>query len=58
MKNLESFGVLELDAREIKEIDGGIMELLKGLLLGLVVEIASNPKAHWESLVEGSRSWH
>tara|TARA_R110000868_G_scaffold172128_1_gene407938 strand:- start:719 stop:874 length:156 start_codon:yes stop_codon:yes gene_type:complete len=28
MKNLENFGVQELDAREIRETDGGIIPLL------------------------------
>lgn len=31
MKNLESFGVQELDAREMKNINGGVGGWLKGL---------------------------
>ena len=56
MKNLENFGVQELNTEEIKNTNGGLMELLKGLLLGLVLEIAANPSSHWEAFKEGVRA--
>lgn len=49
MKNLENYGVLEMNAKEIKETDGGIAPLIvyglwlcAGIAVGLVVGYYTN----------------
>ena len=37
MKNLQNYGVLELNAKEVKEIDGGLVVLA---LIGVYVGVA------------------
>ncbi|MDF1516803.1 MAG: class IIb bacteriocin, lactobin A/cerein 7B family [Lutibacter sp.] len=34
MKNLENYGVLEMNAKEIKEIDGGFWQFVVGAIVG------------------------
>jgi len=41
MKNLENFGVLEMNAKEVKETDGGIFPLAIILLVDVFVYSAA-----------------
>jgi|TARA_B110000240_G_scaffold91686_1_gene104190 hypothetical protein len=47
MKNLENYGVLEMDAKEIRDIDGGNPYLLGVFVGGFLYNLA----ADWEENV-------
>lgn len=57
MKNLKVFGVQELDAKEMRETDGGILPVIlkvaEWVAVALAWEIASNPGASQEAMSEG-----
>jgi len=38
MKNLENYGVQELNAKEIKETDGGFLDLLLSFVIGAAID--------------------
>jgi len=43
MKNLENYGVLEMNAEEINDTNGGIfLELAVGITVGLVISFCDN----------------
>ncbi len=52
MKNLENYGVLEMDATEIREIDGGVVWYV-WVAAAVAADIVMNPVSAWESLKEG-----
>jgi lactobin A/cerein 7B family class IIb bacteriocin len=49
MKNLENYGVQELDAREMKEISGGWFRIIVGVVIAAVNEIVGD----WENFKAG-----
>jgi len=57
MKNLENFGVQELDAKEIKSLNGGIWNYLAAAIIAFAWEVTSNPKAHLAALESGYNSY-
>lgn len=52
MKNLENYGVLEMDAKEIRDIDGGW--LLAAIGLYLLYETLENPVSSYNAFVAGA----
>ena len=48
MKNLENYGVQELDAREIQETDGGLV-FLTVMAVVMAVTIVAAPIIAWQS---------
>lgn len=59
MKNLESFGVQELNSKEIKKIDGGLFgldDVLISVVSYLMWETLTNPKAAGSSFSDGFNS--
>jgi len=57
MKNLEQFGVQEMDGVELRCIDGGFIEWIGGVITGLLLEIAFNPKNSEEQFMKGVNSY-
>jgi len=56
VENLKQFGVQEMDAKEMKTLEGGIGAvglLLVAVGIYLAVEIAGNPSAHVEAFKRG-----
>lgn len=52
--NLTSYGVQELNTREVREIEGGWWQYLA---LWLAWEAATNPNDTWAALQEGFNSY-
>jgi hypothetical protein len=52
MKNLENYGVLEMDAKEIRGIDGGFVWYI-WVAGAVAADIAMNPVSAWETFKEG-----
>ncbi len=52
MKNLENYGVLELDAQKIKEIDGGILGF-DDILVGLSIAAGAAIINDWDNFKKG-----
>ncbi len=51
MKNLENYGVLELNAKEIKETDGGFWGTLVGALLAYaIIDAVENQDDFWDGV--------
>ena len=45
MKNLENYGVQELNAQEIKETDGGVLgidDIIAGIIIGAAIAIIND----------------
>ena len=53
MKNLENFGVQELNAKEIRNTDGGFLQYLAAALLYFAVETVTNPVSSGNAFVAG-----
>lgn len=55
MKNLQNFGVQELNAKETREIEGGIFGLddLAALGIGLTIAAAVEIMGDWEHFKDG-----
>lgn len=53
MKNLEIYGVQEMDTTEMKKTDGGLIWLVYLAIAYIVVEAAINPQAHVDAFNEG-----
>lgn len=52
--NLESLNLLELDAQELQEVDGGtIPPYLAWVAAGLAWDILSSPRAAYDAFVRG-----
>jgi len=52
--NLENLGVQELDAKEMKEIDGGFWGVVLPIVASyILLEAALNPKAHIQAFKDG-----
>lgn len=56
MKNLESFGVEEMDNSEINQIQGGWINYVGLALAYFAYESAANPKASADAFMEGWNS--
>ena len=52
MKNLENYGVQELNAKEIRETDGGIIGL-DDILIGLVIAVGTVIVNDWDNFEAG-----
>jgi lactobin A/cerein 7B family class IIb bacteriocin len=55
--NLENLGVQEMNAKELKEVEGGFIEWLLGVCSGLALEIAFNPKNSEKQFMKGVNSY-
>ncbi|NCT10536.1 MAG: hypothetical protein GW772_10745 [Flavobacteriia bacterium] len=55
MKNLQSFGVQELDAKEVRETEGGI-PWLGAFLAWYVYETLDNTDASREAMASGAKA--
>tara|TARA_R110001606_G_scaffold397304_1_gene573415 strand:+ start:4352 stop:4552 length:201 start_codon:yes stop_codon:yes gene_type:complete len=57
MKNVQNFGVQELNTKEMKEISGGfwgvVIKVLKYIGSALLADTAVNPNSHLEAFKEG-----
>ncbi len=55
MKNLESYGVQEMDTREMKQTDGGFFAIIGGIIFtALAAEVIFEGSAQcWADFVEG-----
>lgn len=54
MKNLENYGVQELNAQEIKKTDGGYWQIL---LAAIITDMLLNPSATADAWTEGYNSF-
>ena len=52
MRNLEIYGVQELNAREIRETDGGLFGL-DDMLIGITVAVVAGVIADWDNFKIG-----
>lgn len=49
--NLQNLNLVELNAQEVQEVEGGYVWALYGIYM--LYEVAGNPKAHWNAFVDG-----
>ena len=53
-KNLENYGVRELNAKEIREVDGEIIGILiSAAMVYIAMEALGNPTVHVNAFMEG-----
>ncbi|MDE5420193.1 class IIb bacteriocin, lactobin A/cerein 7B family [Labilibaculum sp. DW002] len=57
MKDLNEFGVKEMNSSEMKNVDGGFIEWALGVICGLALDIAFNPKSSREHFMKGVNSY-
>jgi len=52
MKNLENYGVLEMNTKEIKETDGGIFGIDDAIILGAIALTLAVLNTDWDKAAD------
>ncbi len=56
--NLENLNLVELNAQEVNDVEGGLHPALVWLAAGVAYDIVSNPKESYNAFMSGFNQWN